>query len=1226
MLDPLTVTTTIITLATFIKDLIELGEGIRSSIEKVSENRRQIRELAQDIVRTLYDLASLTCGKEDAFRGSELLDALENLKAEMLHVHSKCLKISPVQLPGLWGVKSQLKAWRKRDDLEKKITRLRERVNKCFLQFTAFSAARTEHVALRIEQRLVVDGMENHVKARRLEGMVAQLLLDSNFGRHKLGETIEVISSDPTFRSLESQYMSVQLKSLINSIERLLASGNLTFEFDPFEDIVYRPVFIDPTILTPCHALIQLLQLVVEINGTIYAAVPLRSMGTAWSRLGIQLSYIGMFSEANAWNHFNIACFRHASKTDYGTRALPNIANKLHHISVDHRDRFETTLALQLSQQSLDFWIQSSEILPCDHRIGTLASMTLHADNLLTSNEKAAALSTAKDAASIARAIMTELMECISNVSSLTDEEVFEATQSREGFFVLARVLSSSNRDLDSYAAFMEGFQTAQKLPVPSHPPSGRDIDSFIDVICKLAESGYLSLPMLTECMMLFRDLARIYQYTFSYEFLRLLHALVYFSQQSAPSLCNIRLFMEPGSASPMPELDIAKPILNDLDVVQDAVRLFYTEASEHCTAPLIQNILVAHFQTAIAVLRDLERSFDLLRFTWVPSIACWILPLLTRPDFSTLLSVLGETIQRFSSNFVIMDLELPSIFSGPLHYICRHALKIGAYDEGLQLCKHVAEYLTCPFHNEDGPATWLQLFLLLRAFIFCDAARFGDAIQAMQESDSPLSSFHWQVDRSYFLPYHIMRTRILLRMGRHLEALTVIKRALTLYLTQDPTFDVSLYFLFTQLSVVWGLLGHPQRALENAEKAVEFCEKVEVGYEDDDMNDIDDEDLVSLRIYSLTTLSNCQAAAVKSIKALKSAQDAVSIYAQNEQETWGELFVILRKQALGGNAFFALSQRLAGSGHPEQALANGKKAIDLYRELVKVAPRHFPTLANGLRHLASVLQDSGGQDEAIAACEEAVEIMRGVADAETYFLPDLADVLDQFAVLLVEQGDTGSAAAVTAEASEARRKFVSLPAGPEWLFGKVVDSGDEEDLDWWDLMESHDTLEDPGWLFEKVADSSDEEELEWWELTEYRDALEDPASEGDDMDIEDDDEYQDALDTAKFVEVTEPEPAIIEGVEGQPSSSPAATSRAMDLTQVAVESRSASLLVPIDEDFPKQDPPSAISKTQAVVNNALTRPLMLKLSMSMQSRPVDVIWWILLAVLFAIFVYTRIA
>jgi hypothetical protein len=48
---------------------------------QVSENRRQIRELTDEVVHILYDLARLTKGHEDVFRGPELLSALENLKA-----------------------------------------------------------------------------------------------------------------------------------------------------------------------------------------------------------------------------------------------------------------------------------------------------------------------------------------------------------------------------------------------------------------------------------------------------------------------------------------------------------------------------------------------------------------------------------------------------------------------------------------------------------------------------------------------------------------------------------------------------------------------------------------------------------------------------------------------------------------------------------------------------------------------------------------------------------------------------------------------------------------------------------------------------------------------------------------------------------------------------------------------------------------------------------------
>ncbi|KAJ7646621.1 hypothetical protein FB45DRAFT_1018931 [Roridomyces roridus] len=80
-MDPITVTTTVITLATFIKDLIEIGQSIMDSIEKVSENRRQLRDLTNEILRSLADIANLIRGCEDEYMAPALLAALGDLKA-----------------------------------------------------------------------------------------------------------------------------------------------------------------------------------------------------------------------------------------------------------------------------------------------------------------------------------------------------------------------------------------------------------------------------------------------------------------------------------------------------------------------------------------------------------------------------------------------------------------------------------------------------------------------------------------------------------------------------------------------------------------------------------------------------------------------------------------------------------------------------------------------------------------------------------------------------------------------------------------------------------------------------------------------------------------------------------------------------------------------------------------------------------------------------------------
>jgi hypothetical protein len=65
----------------------------------------------------------------------------------------------------------------------------------------AFSAARIEQNTLRIEQKLIADNIENQVKARHLEGMMAQVLLETKFGQNIMDRTVEIISAVSAFNS-----------------------------------------------------------------------------------------------------------------------------------------------------------------------------------------------------------------------------------------------------------------------------------------------------------------------------------------------------------------------------------------------------------------------------------------------------------------------------------------------------------------------------------------------------------------------------------------------------------------------------------------------------------------------------------------------------------------------------------------------------------------------------------------------------------------------------------------------------------------------------------------------------------------------------------------------------------------------------------------------------------------------------------------------------------------
>ncbi|KAJ7466990.1 hypothetical protein FB451DRAFT_403148 [Mycena latifolia] len=252
-MDPITATTTVITLATFIKDLIDVGQSIKRSIEKVGNNRRRTRELINDILRVLADLANLTRGDEYTFQVPALLTALGNLQGHLLRVLEGCRRMCPSKPGSGFRRLNQMKGWWNRDDIEAELRRLKERVNDCYVEFTTFSVARTEattgrmedraariedtagriedialqtvNTALRVEQTLIVNGVENRAQLHRLQGMIAGVLLNTQFGHNCMKQTIKTMASDATHQTLESQYLSAQTFSLVDSLQQLAVNN-----------------------------------------------------------------------------------------------------------------------------------------------------------------------------------------------------------------------------------------------------------------------------------------------------------------------------------------------------------------------------------------------------------------------------------------------------------------------------------------------------------------------------------------------------------------------------------------------------------------------------------------------------------------------------------------------------------------------------------------------------------------------------------------------------------------------------------------------------------------------------------------------------------------------------------------------------------------------------------------------------------------------------------------
>ncbi|KAJ7837074.1 hypothetical protein B0H14DRAFT_3141597 [Mycena olivaceomarginata] len=1169
------------TLVSFINELIEVGESIRRSIEKVNENRQQIRDLTDEVVQILYDLAKLTRGHEDTFRGPEFLSVLENLKTELLYVHSKTRKLSPVQLPGLRGVRSRFKAWQKRDDLEGNIGCLKEHVSKCYSRFTAFSAARNEQNTLRLEQTVIVNHVESQVKAQRLEGMMAQVLLETPFGQNVANRTMEIILADPTHSSLESQYMSAQMMSLIALLEGLLISGKLVLD-GPLSDPAQLFHFISKQ-CTPLHLLHEILGVVINIKESHYIQIPLGSMENIMLNLGTSLSTIGMDSESIAWGRFKIQMLHRLDCS--AAMTLPDKADTLMDLSIAYCRQHQFQSAIQVGQQSLDLWHCLSDILPkVDIRICLIMVLTTQTQSLLETGQKIAALSIAQDAVALSCSMLEQMVESSSEFSSSVDE--FNAGWSCGAIFELAKTLSLLHRHLESYEALKEGFQTIVRLPLvfPRPPPSGEHIDSFLDQICKVVEGGRFSLVMLVDCVILFRNLARIYPKQFSTQFLWLLHSYAYFAQQDAPSMENIRLFLEPNKDRPSPRLDVTRPMGisfgGDGIQIEDTVRTFFTFPSQP-SHHLIRNILITHFDEAIVILRDVVKKLtsDPTTNEWILWTVTHVVRFLTTLNQLALLQVSARTIEHLGAILANRGSRWKWVLDCLLDPIFIHFWRAGLLEDALKICEQVIKFLDSRRHSDDTVvATEWQLN---RHFILCDMGRFSDAIGMIQQTTID------SVPQVFFLHPYIIQLRILRRAGRNQEALQLLRKGATAgcqkYWTDNvEVFHFHLYFLLAESAAVWEYVGNGERALRHAGRAVAACRK--------DMGP--NEDLTQQKcilIHSLVILSDCLVTLGRNDKALAAAQEAVSVYTENAPHMWGSFLYTLRKKELGGNAFHALSLRLVTSGTAEQALLNAEKATELYREVITLVPRHLPTLASSLRNLGSILWDVGRRDEAIAACEEAAGIMRKLVNPETYFLPALAEALEQLADYLVKKGDIRGASATAAECSEVRREYAALPPEPEFLFEKVVD----------------------------MVESDDEEEG-WAEADEYHDSSEGPSIE----EVESDDEVVEYHDASEAPTSIEPSTLILEP-SGRSSTPTPGPSIGID---IPIRSKQCGISITAENSaVVVLNSSSAVESltTTDTVKGILTMPLevdmRLNMRMHLRSTLMDVVWWVLLGTLFTI-------
>ncbi|KAJ7282620.1 hypothetical protein C8J57DRAFT_1554721 [Mycena rebaudengoi] len=962
-----------------LKDLIEVGQSIKRSIEKVGENRRRIRELTDDVLSTLGELVNLSRGRENTFQAPELLDALGNLKADMLHVLSATQKISPPpHRSGFRGLQSQFKVWLEREDVEAEVKHLKKHVNKCYIQFTAYAAARIENNSVRVEQRLIINNVEHQARLRRLEGMMARILVQTQFGQNVVNQTMEIVASDPGHQTLESQYLSAQAMRLIDSLKKLLTTTNhfrSEHSGPPYWDAAeaLRPVFLQPTSAT--HVLSKILAVVLQINDC-PAQLSQKNTAEMMLNLGVELSALGMRSEATHSNALSVQVFRHLASGANFTGCLPRLTIALIHLSREYNNQLRYEPAVQASEQSVYWCHVFMENQPnIDNRGLLLLSLNAHSTSLRATGEFEAAISLAQEAVVICRALLAEIAQLASAQRDWTlwyPDYEFQANACSSTFFSLAHALSGAHRYCEAYLASKEGFEIVAWFSGTIPPPSGSDIDAFFDQICQMAEAGDLPQKFLADATILYCSLSGIFPKQFSTAFLLVLHARAYFSRQDhALPMKDLRLFLEPSWDSSLPVIDDFSACMPWLDdwMVGNAIRALFTSETafyQFEVRVLLVHLVRTHVDLAVTAIQELVTPLvaepDIDEYTGdITFQICHICAELPQQDALLILNVLDDLVAHYRKVFASSQTNWYP-FEDMLWTYCRGLWEAGCLSNALAIAEEAVQYVP-----PNDTTSWHGLHTL----ILIDMDRVGEAQTVLCDPTKRLDSSdsHWRV-----------KYLILLQTGRREQALSLLERS-TLWDSTEVSHE-GFRFHLSDLASAQLDVGQTQRALETAERAVaEFRElprppRIEVAY-------------------ALCALSDCLAAVGRQEEGLTAAQEA--------------------RQA-------------------DDALQNAEKAVTEYRELVSRAVRHIPALANSLRNLTTRFWDAGRQDQSIAALGEAISLLRGVINTHSHLLPSLCDALEQLTEYLSERGETGASLAAATECAEIRGRLALSPVSLEPL------------------------------------------------------------------------------------------------------------------------------------------------------------------------------------------------
>ncbi|KAF9480572.1 hypothetical protein BDN70DRAFT_978724 [Pholiota conissans] len=155
-MDPLSITLAVITLATALKDIIDIAQDIHDSFSKLPQNYRNAQRLATLMLKTLREIQDIYQENTAVFdRTSHLRKATDDLRdiyvlpshklpstfnREIRYAHKQCMHlIPPISEKSLVKLKFAVYSFLTRKKVEELLSDLNEHVNRCSQQFLVSS-------------------------------------------------------------------------------------------------------------------------------------------------------------------------------------------------------------------------------------------------------------------------------------------------------------------------------------------------------------------------------------------------------------------------------------------------------------------------------------------------------------------------------------------------------------------------------------------------------------------------------------------------------------------------------------------------------------------------------------------------------------------------------------------------------------------------------------------------------------------------------------------------------------------------------------------------------------------------------------------------------------------------------------------------------------------------------------------------------------------------------